>query len=98
MGDKIVKPATAQKEIIANVAKATGLTYQEASRVYDNVFAEIIKGLKRGDRVLTPIGSFSIVNYPARNGVNPRTRATILISARNKVKFIGNQMIKDELN
>ncbi|MEO1015298.1 MAG: HU family DNA-binding protein [Pseudomonadota bacterium] len=78
-------------EFIANVAAAGELSNAEAKRVVDLVFGEIENGLKRsredGRFTISTLGTFTIVDRPARQGRNPRTGETIEIEASRGLKF-----------
>lgn len=86
------------KDIVQAIANHHELTYAEANSIVETMFAEIVKGLKLGDKVSTPIGSLCATRLVQRNGRNPRTGATIVIRARNKVKFAAYQNLIDAVN
>lgn len=78
-------------DFIAHVAAAGELSNAEARRMVDLVFGEIENGLMRaredGRFVVGSLGTFMIVERPARKGRHPRTGEEIRIAASKGLKF-----------
>jgi nucleoid DNA-binding protein len=69
--------------LIAEVAKATGLTQTQVAQVVNATLATIQHHVQSGQQVtLTNFGSFKLSQRSARNGINPQTRAPMQIPAR----------------
>jgi len=70
------------------VAGKVGLTKKEADNVVDAVTSAITDSLERNEKVtLVGFGTFQVMERKARRGVNPQTRKTIQIPAKNVPKF-----------
>jgi len=75
-------------ELIASVAKSTGLTKVDAEKAVKSTFEAISTSLKKGNNVtLIGFGTFSVYKRAARKGKNPRTGETIKIAAKKVPKF-----------
>ncbi len=85
-----------KQDIIAKVAKDTGLKRASAAAVVDSIIDGITKSLKKGDHVsFVGFGTFKISNRKARIGRNPQTGEPIKIPAKRVVKFRLAKSIKD---
>lgn len=88
-----------KSELIDQIAKAAGISKAAAGRSLDATTEAITKALKQGDMVtLIGFGSFYVGKRAARSGRNPRTGATINISAANSPKFRAGKALKDAVN
>ena len=86
-------------ELVEAVAKSTGLTKADSARAIDATFAEITKALVKGDKVpLVGFGTYATSKRAAREGRNPRTGATVKISARKAVTFKAGTALKVAVN
>jgi integration host factor subunit beta len=75
------------------------LTHENATRVVDAIFGEIIGTLARGDRVeIRGFGSFSTVVHDARTGRNPRTGEAVEVQAKSLPRFKTGKALRDRLN
>ncbi len=82
-------------ELIAYVAKSTGLSQADAGKAVNAVLDTIVGALKAGDKVtLTGFGSFQVRKTAARTGFNPRTRQKIKIAAGKKAAFSAGSTFK----
>lgn len=75
-------------ELINAVAGKAGLTKAQAKAALDatlNTITEEI--LKDGKVALIGFGTFSVVEKPARTGINPQNKQKIEIPAHKVVKF-----------
>jgi DNA-binding protein HU-beta len=69
--------------LIAEVAKATGLTQAQVAQVVNATLATIQHHVQNGQQVtLVGFGSFRLSQRSARNGINPQTREPMQIPAR----------------
>jgi len=75
-------------ELTAQIAENAGLTKVDAKKALDATIEAITAAMKAGDKVaLIGFGTFSVKDVPARQGINPATKATITIPAKKVVKF-----------
>jgi DNA-binding protein HU-beta len=87
-----------KSELIAGMAKQTGLTKADAERAL-NAFLNLGKvAIKREGRLpLAGFGTFVVVNRKARTGRNPQTGAPIQIRASKVVRFRPGKELKQSL-
>ncbi len=75
-------------ELIEKIAAGAGLTKVEAKKALDATCDAIKDALVAGDKVaLLGFGTFSVNERPAREGINPATKAKIQIPAKKVAKF-----------
>ena len=75
-------------DLVAAIAAEAGLGKADAKKALDATLAAIADALQKDDKVqLLGFGTFSVVEKPAREGINPRTKEKIQIAARKVVKF-----------
>jgi DNA-binding protein HU-beta len=93
-----------KKEMVAKLAKQTGLSQAKASEVIDCLFdAEPGKGiiaveLDAGRKVtVTGFGTFGTKHRAARKGRNPATGETITIAAKSYVYFKPGKTLRDRV-
>jgi len=83
-------------QLIAEVAKDSGMTKVDAEKVIKSVFNQISGELAKGGGVqLIGFGTFSVVAKKERMGKNPRTGASIKIPAKKVAKFKPGKQLKD---
>jgi DNA-binding protein HU-beta len=86
-------------ELIAQLAKETGLTNVLAKTVLETYLAQTIKTLKKAGRfALAGLGTFEVVKRAKRNARNPRTGEPVVIKAHKAVKFKAAKVLKDAVN
>lgn len=75
------------------------LYLSDLERVIDTIFGEITDALVRGDRVeLRGFGAFSVKSRDARTGRNPRTGASVSVSAKSMPFFKTGKLLRDRMN
>lgn len=75
-------------DLVNEVAAKAQINKGTAKAALDAVLESIDQALANDDKVqLIGFGTFSIVEKPARTGINPRTKEQIEIPARKVVKF-----------
>ena len=91
-------------ELIEKLAKKTGLTLKDAGMAVNAIFdATPGKGiiaveLDAGGKVTLPgFGTFKTVHKKERTGINPRTKETIKIPAKNYAVFKPGKTLKDRV-
>ena len=84
-----------KQDIIAKVAKDTGLKKVSAAAVVDSIIDGITKSLKKGDSVsFVGFGTFKTANRKARKARNPQTGAPINIPKRRVPRFAAGKALK----
>lgn len=86
-------------ELIAAMAKETGLSQKDTTNAL-NAFTDIVtKTLKKKDKIqLVGFGTFETTKRAARKGKNPQTGETIKIPAMTVPKFKAGKALKDTVN
>ncbi len=76
------------KTDLVKAVAATGLTQNAAKAAVDATIAAVKDALAKGEAVqLIGFGTFSVVEKPAREGVNPSNGQKIKIAAKKVAKF-----------
>jgi DNA-binding protein HU-beta len=84
-----------KQDLVAQVAKSTGMPESKVAEVATGIFAEIEDALKKGDEVaLSGFGTFKVVERPGREGRNPQTGETIKIAPKKSPTFMGGASLK----
>ena len=85
-------------DIIAGIAKETGLTKADSERAL-NAFAAVAKAAinKEGRFPLAGFGTFVVVNRKARAGRNPQTGQPIQIKASKAVRFRPGKELSEDI-
>ena len=82
-------------ELIAAVAKKSGLPETKAASVVNGVFETIGEVLADGDEVsISGFGTFRVAFRPERDGRHPRTRAPMKIRAGKTPRFTPGASLK----
>ena len=85
-----------KEELIERISKDVSLSKADAGRALNAVVDNIVKALKKGDKVtLVGFGSFLVSKRKARTGRNPQTGVAIKIAARKVPKFSAGKALKD---
>lgn len=88
-----------KSELVAAVAAKAGLSKVDAKKAVDAVVASVTEALKAGDKVaLVGFGTFSVAERAARQGINPATKAKIMIPAKKVVKFKAGAELAEKVN
>ncbi len=75
-------------ELISAMAAESGLSKSDSKKALEAFVSNVTKALKTGDKVsLVGFGTFSISERAERTGINPSTKAAIVIPAKKVVKF-----------
>lgn len=75
-------------DLVNKIAAKAGLSKVDSKAALDAVLESIEQALANEDKVqLIGFGTFSVVEKPEREGINPRTKEKIQIPARKVVKF-----------
>ncbi len=85
-----------KQELIAKIAKDTGVSKTAAAGAVDSFFDGITKALKKGDSItFVGFGTFKTSQRKARTARNPQTGAPIKIKARRVVRFSAGKALKN---
>ena len=86
-------------DLINKVAEESNITKAQATTAVNAMFNAIGSALQGNDKAtIIGFGTFSVTKREARSGRNPRTGATIEISAKNVVKFKPGKDLMESVN
>ena len=86
-------------ELVASIAKQTGMTKADSQRALDAMLDAVQGTLATGDKVTIPgFGTFSTSKRSARKGRNPQTGEEIKIKAKTVAKFKAGKGLADAVN
>jgi DNA-binding protein HU-beta len=75
-------------DLIEKIAAGAAISKADAKKALDATVGAIKDALVAGDKVsLIGFGTFIVSERPAREGINPATKAKITIPAKKQVKF-----------
>lgn len=88
-----------KKKLLENIATSTGLTIADCTQVVDQIAVQIFEELSVNDQCPIPgIGKLIVKTRSARNGRNPATGETIMLSERRVVSLRPGKHIKTIIN
>lgn len=86
-------------ELVKAIATEAGVSAANAQKVFDVAIKTIEAGLTKGDKIVLPgFGTFSVLERPARQGINPLTKQPISIPAKKSAKFKAGATLNAALN
>lgn len=86
-------------ELVEKIAAGAGISKVDAKKALDAAVVAVKDALIAGDKVaLIGFGTFSVNERPAREGINPATKAKITIAAKKVAKFKAGAELADALN
>lgn len=86
-------------ELVDKIAAVAGLSKVDSKKALDAAVVAIKEALEAGDKVaLVGFGTFAVAERPAREGINPATKAKIQIPAKKVVKFKAGAELADAVN
>jgi DNA-binding protein HU-beta len=84
-----------KQEIVAKIAKDTGIPRSSAAAAVDSIIDGITRALKKGDDVsFVGFGTFKVSHRKARVARNPQTGAAIKIPKRRVPRFSAGKGLK----
>ena len=84
-----------KQEVVAKIAKDTGITKTAAAGAVESIIDGITRSLKKGNSVsFVGFGTFKISNRKARTGRNPQTGAALKIPKRRVPRFTAGKALK----
>jgi nucleoid DNA-binding protein len=82
-------------ELVARVARDTGLTKADVLRALDGVLEQVARSLKKGEPVkLVDFGTFLVSRRRARAAHNPHTGEAMRVPARRWPRFAPGKALK----
>lgn len=88
-----------RQELVAKIAKDTGLTKSKATGAIVSAIDGIVKSLKKGQPItFVGFGTFKTAQRKARTARNPRTGEPIKIPKRRVVRFAAGKALKAAVN
>jgi DNA-binding protein HU-beta len=85
-----------KQDLLAKVAKDTGLSKAAAAGAIESAIDGITKALKKGDSItFVGFGTFKTSQRKARTARNPQTGAPIKIKARRVVRFTAGKALRN---
>jgi DNA-binding protein HU-beta len=88
-----------KKQLINKAAKLSGMTKKDTAKAMDALLAAIEDSLLNGEEVqLCGFGSFSVKEFAAHMGRNPKTNQEIEVPASKCLVFSASKVLKDKLN
>lgn len=86
-------------ELIDQISQRASITRVKAQTVVDTVFDSMVESLIYGDRIeIRGFGSWSVRDYPAYDGRNPRNGEIIKVPAKRMPFFKVGKQLKEEIN
>ena len=86
-------------QLVASISEKSGLSKKESEKALSAFTESIVEALQNGDKVsLVGFGTFDVRHRAARQGLNPRTKEPIEITASNAPAFKAGKAFKDALN
>jgi DNA-binding protein HU-beta len=87
-----------KQDFIKAVAAHAGLSQDAASKAVSSMIEVVTEELRKGGEVnITGFGAFKVSERSARNGVNPRTGASITIPAMKSPVFRAGKTLKESI-
>ena len=85
-------------ELIEKIAVGAELSKADAKKALEATIEAIKNALVEGDKIqLIGIGTFSVSERPAREGINPATKEKITIAAKKVAKFKAGAELADAI-
>lgn len=93
MSDTVTK-----SDLIQVVMDESSMNRMDASRLVEDFFDVMIKGLEEGEEVkVSGFGNFILRDKSPRIGRNPKTKEEFPINARRVVSFHTSNLLKEQL-
>jgi len=82
--------------LVHTIMEKSELSKKDVEAVLECLVDEVTAELKGGNKVtLTGFGTFKVSNRAAREGINPQTKAKIMIPAMTVPKFTAGKTLKE---
>ena len=88
-----------KSDLITTLAKKENLTEKESQAIVDLIFNGFTETLKQGGRIeIRGFGSFSVRNYGAYRGRNPKTGNPISVKEKKAAFFKVGKELKEKVD
>ena len=88
-----------KNELINSISATSGLTKTDSAKALDAFISTVSTALKSGNNVrLVGFGTFATTKRSATTAINPRTRQTVKVPARNVAKFKAGKALQNVVN
>jgi len=88
-----------KSELIEAVSEKANLTKSKAEAVVNNLFAAMTETMVKGEGIeIRGFGSFTVRNYGAYSGRNPRTGTVVQVSPKRLPFFKVGKEMKETVN
>lgn len=82
--------------LVHEIVEKTELSKKDVEAVLECMIDAVTAELRKGNKVtLTGFGTFKVSNRAAREGINPQTKAKIMIPAMTVPKFTAGKTLKE---
>lgn len=89
-------PTVTLKQISAELAEKYEMPKKQTNQIMDDLVAQLVKNLKKGNRVrMAGLGILQVKKRAARMGRNPATGEAIKIPAKKKIAFRAAKELKE---
>ena len=96
MAKSTTAPTVTLKNIAVELAEKHELSKKVANEILDDLVAELVKNLKKGNRIrMAGLGILQVRKRAARMGRNPATGEAIKIPAKKKIAFRAAKELKE---
>ena len=85
-------------DIVNNLSINTGLSKSYSKKIIDDLVQLIGYNIKSGSFYLKNFGTFNVVHKKERQGRNPKTKETFLITSRKSIIFKSSKKILKSVN
>ena len=88
-----------KKDIVNSIYMQIGFSKKISETLLEDLFQIILKNILTDNKVkISKFGTFSVKFKKEREGRNPKTKKTALISARRTVSFKASKELKNYIN
>ena len=88
-----------KSDLVEKIAKDLKMNHDIAQLVVNNIFDSMTEALGKGESIeIRGFGSFSVRNYEAREGRNPKTGERVTVPPRKKPFFKVGKELKNRVN
>lgn len=88
-----------KSELVAAIAAESNLSKKDSEKALKAFIDVVTEELKKGEKVtLVGFGTFEVSERKERQGINPKTKEAITISASKSPKFKAGASLKNVIN
>ena len=88
-----------KSDLIEAIAQSASLTKDKASIVVNEIFDQMVEAMKDGERIeIRNFGNFTVRNYDAYTGRNPKTGEPVHVAAKRMPFFKVGLELKRRVN